>query len=207
MVTSSSQNRTECTLGSSFGGFKPLYLHVLYSGVAETNTFGITFTLTVSDISPSEGSQAGGTEVAITGTGFYHNNSDSGSLSVNEAVSAYLSNITECSNGWRNEVLIGGVPCTVISSTATSLIIITPEEPSNYPTYDLEVSIVCADNLTISSSAILQDAFSYNSTLTSAVLSITPAFGAVQGGETVVISGRGFSRSSQVFVSATTQSP
>lgn len=208
VVTSSSQSRIECTLGTGFGGSKPLYLRVLYSGVAETNALSVTFALTVTGVSPSEGSQAGGTEVTITGAGFYHvpsNNSDGGSLPASEAVSASLSNVTECSSGWRNEVLLGGVPCTVINSTATSLTIITPEEPSpSSPAYDLEVSIVCPDNLMISSDATLQDAFSYNSSLTSTVLSITPTSGTVQGGETVVISGTGFSRSSEVFVSAIT---
>lgn len=204
VVVSSSQTSIECTLGRGYGGLKPLYLHVLYSGVAETNTLGITFPLSLSGISPSEGSQVGGTEVIITGAGFYHSqDTDSNSVPfpASEAVADYLSD-TECPGGWSNQVSIGGAPCTIVNSTATSLTVITPKQPTPpLPSYDLEVTIVCLDNLTVSAIAVLQDIFSYNSSLTSTVLDITPASGTILGGETVVISGMGFSLSSKVLVS------
>ena len=193
-VVSSSLSSIECVLGSGFGGFKPLYLRVLYSGLAETNSLGLHFLLSISSISPSEGSQAGSTEVTIIGDGFHHLDGSGGSSLNTEAL---------CSGGWRNEVLIGGVSCTVINSTARLLTILTPRQPSlSNHTYNVEVSILCPDNLTVSSSVVLQDAFFYNLNLTSIVLSITPSSGTVLGGETVAISGRGFSGFSRVFVSA-----
>lgn len=195
-VTSSTSTVIECTLqGDSFGGFKPLHLHVLFSGMAETSLLGITLVLSVSGISPSEGSGAGGTLVTITGSGFYHAPSIDTTLPAN----------SKCVSGWRNEVLIGDDPCVVVNSTAISLVVLTPKESvPNYSTYDLMVSVVCADNLTLGSSDVLSSAYSYNLTLTPSVLSISPASGGIQGGETVTISGSGFSLSTtqnQVFVS------
>lgn len=213
-VVSSTPTAIECVLGRGFAGFKGLYLHVLYSGVAETGAFGITFNLVLTGISPPQGSQAGGTEVTISGEGFYYelHSSDGTSDSVSatrEAVSSYLrvSDATDCPSGWENVVLLGGNPCTLIQSTMTSLTVITPPETAGglSPSHDLEVTVSCPDHLNISLSTTMQDAYTYNSALTPTVATITPTAGTIQGGQEVNITGSGFSTSSeenQVLVSS-----
>ena len=197
-VMSSSATSIGCQLGSGFAGFKGLYLHVFNSGVAETGALGITYNLALNEISPSSGSQMGGTEVTIAGSGFYEQpSSDAGSapMSFSQEVAASLNN-DACPSGWRNQVSIGDRPCTVVHSGSTSLTVITPAElapGSGSPAYDLEVSVVCPDNSNISSTALLSGAFTYDPVSTPSLLTIAPSTGAVQGGQIVTISGQGFS--------------
>lgn len=208
-VVSSTRISIECMLGSSFAWFKGLYLHVLYSGEAETSGFGINYDLTLNSINPRQGSQMGGTQATITGSGFYHapfsSSNESCLSSACGVVWNYFSGSSVCPRGWKNEVLIGGSPCVVIDSTNTTLTIITPAEPNtNSSDYDLEVLVVCPDNRNLSSSATLPTAYTYDSALTPALFNVTPTSGTVQGGQIVTISGESFSLSSaenQVFVS------
>lgn len=188
-VLSSTTTSIECRLGSGFAGFKVLYLHVLYSGVAETNALGLTYNLVLNGISPSQGSQTGGTEVTITGSGFYHE-TDRHEPPLYARVMSM-----ECVSGWRNEASIGGRPCAVIQSEGASLTVKTPAEVagSAVSTYDVEVLVVCPDNGSTSASAILSGVFTYNSAFTPLLFNITPSVGAIQGGQTVTISGEGFS--------------
>jgi hypothetical protein len=192
MVLSSTRSSIECRLGTGFAGFKVLYLHVMYSGIAETNALGLTYELVLNEISRAQGSQAGGTEITITGSGFYHKTSRN-----DRELPSHVGGMpTECAGGWKNEASIGGRPCTVIRSDTTSLTVYTPAEDtsSTGSVYDLEVSIVCPDDANIlRTSAILNGAFTYNSVLTPSLLEITPSDGAVHGGETVTIRGQGFS--------------
>lgn len=188
-VLSSSTTRIVCRLGSGFAGFKGVYLHVLYSGVAETNAVGLTYDLMLDSLTPSRGSQTGDTQVTITGSGFYHETDQY------EAPPPYVDDVaTECASGWRNEVLIGGRPCIVVRSEGMSLTVKTPAEAtgSNDPAYDLEVAVLCPDANT-SIRALLQDVFTYDSDLTPSLFNVTPSIGTIQGGQTVTISGEGFS--------------
>lgn len=188
-VLSSTTTSIECRLGSGFAGFKGLYLHVLHAGVAEANALGLTYNLVLNEISPSQGSQTGGTEVTITGSGFYQDTD-------RREPPSYASDMsTDCVSGWRNEVSIGGRPCTVIQFEGTSLTVKTPAQIAGgaVSTYDLEVSVVCPDNASISITALLTDIFTYNSAFTPSVFNIMPSAGAIQGGQTVTISGEGFS--------------
>ena len=205
-TVSSTTTSINCTLGSSFAGFKGLHLHVLQSGVAETNGLGIIYDLSILSINPLQGSDTGGTQVNITGTGFYDNQNDQ---SYNDdAVPYYLqdgaSDVAECPSAWRNLVSIGGQPCAVVDSTATSLTITTPETPTGDVTFDLEVCVVCPDNATISLCSLLPDAFTYNSTSAPSLFNVTPSTGTIQGGQIVTITGDGFSTANddnKVFVS------
>ncbi len=199
-VMSSTSTTIECTLSSGFAGFRRLYLHVLYSGVAEVRgTLGTTYSLTVSSVDPARGSGAGGTVVIVTGSGFYHTQPGRDRpISQLEGEGLYPNGGTtfECPNNWRNEVLVGGTLCTVIDSTSTTLTVTVPAEASgSFSTYDLEVSIVCPDRLNISQSTTLSDAYTYDASLTPVVLSVSPNSSSIQGGQTVTISGDGFASS------------
>lgn len=205
-VIASTTTSIECRLGSSqigFAGFKSLYLHVLYSGVAETNSLGVTCNIVLNRISPSRGSQTGRTEIIIIGSGFYHGTGSDDSLSL----PPYVGHVTTgCVSGWRNEVLIGGRPCSVVRSTRISLTVKTPAEVAgSVSPHDLEVRVVCPDNTNISTSAVLPDAFTYDPIFTPSLRTVTPSVGAIQGGQTATINGEGFSLYSlenEVFVSA-----
>ena len=210
-TVSSTTTSINCRLGSSFAGFKGLHLHVLQSGVAETNGLGITYDLSILSINPLQGSDAGETQVNITGTGFYDQQDDKSTSDDdddNDTVPYYLqdggNDDTECPSAWRNLVSIGGQPCAVVDSTATSLTITTPETPGGDVTFDLEVCVVCPDNVTLSLCSLLMDAFTYDSTLAPSLFDVTPTFGTIQGGQTVTITGDGFSTTNEdnkVFVS------
>lgn len=205
---SSTTTTIDCRLGSSFAGFKGLRLHVLQSGVAETIGLGMTYDLSIHSINPLQGGDTGGTQVSITGAGFYEHQNDYSPSDDDNAVPYYLQDgangVAECPSAWRNQVSIGGQPCAVMDSTATSLTITTPETPGGGVTFDLEVCVMCPDDATISFCSLLTDAFTYDSTLVPSFSDITPSFGTIQGGLTVTITGDGFSTTSNdnyVFVS------
>lgn len=213
-VLSSTATRIQCRLGSGFAGFKGLYLHVLYSGVAETNASGLTYGLVLNTITPSQGSQTGGTEVTITGSGFYHEASNSmgsrsSQSSPSEMTSSYLHRVAGCPSGWRNQVTLGGSRCTVIHSESMSLVVRTPAEivGRGSSLYDLEVSVLCPDDVSIPSTALLPSVFTYDPTYTPSVSTVSPSYGVTQGGQEVTISGDGFSTNTQeneVLVSVVT---
>lgn len=204
-VTSCTTSSIECILGQHFAGFKPLYLHVLYSGVAETNDIGIEYDLTLNNIAPSRGSQGGSTEILITGTGFYHTRNES----MSEMPLSFGDDATPpCGSGWRNQVRIGGNPCVLVQSTSATLTVMTPANTGISLTYDLEVSVFCADNPNNSLSVVLPDAYTYDAALTPSVTSVTPTSGSLQGGTIVTITGVEFSPSvdnNQILVSASGQ--
>ncbi len=200
-VTSSTTNMIECTLSAGYAGLKELYLHVMYSGVAETNGMSITYALSLDSIHPSEGSQEGRTEVTIVGSGFYYSQEESNietvmRSTIEEVLSIFISNITECPSGWINQVLIGGNPCDVVNSTGTILNIITPATTSSMPINDLEFIVVCPDDPNhLRWSAVLPNAYTYSSALTPSILNLLPTSGSILGGLTVTITGTGFSTS------------
>lgn len=208
-VSSSADSVIECVLGTGFAGYKSLYLHVMYSGVANTESAGVEFEVVVDGISPSMGSEAGGTEAVVTGSGFYYHQEDDGravssSPSLLEEVSSHFRDAPECSSGWINQVLIGGNLCTVVNSTNASLTVKTPEDTGNNSVYDIEVRVLCRDSPNNVSRSLLRGAFRYEASSTPHVLSVSPTSGPIQGGETVTINGTSFSNSileNQVLVS------
>ena len=196
-VTSSSSVMIECTLGQGTAGTKPLYLHVLSTGVAESEGVQLRYQVEIHSISVTEGSEAGGTEIVIMGTGFVPQpeSSDSIPADTNSALD-YANTLVDsgCSSRERNVVLIGDNGCTIFNSTYTSISCITPENTGLGTTYNVMVTILCEDNpADMSYTDTLTNGYTYNTALTPNVTSVTPDQGSVSGGERVTISGSGFS--------------
>ena len=199
-VTSSSSNTISCVLREGFGGYHELYIHVTSVGVANTEGNGISYEVSVDSIDISSGSQAGGTEITISGSGFYSEDSVPGSTSLTEVYAQpFLASV--CQNGWANVVTIGNNSCAITDSTLTTISCLTPEETGGDTTYNIIVSVGCHDSQSGFISATITNGFTYDTLLTPYVTGVSPAEGGVHGGESVVISGSGFGTdSTQVSV-------
>jgi len=202
-VTASSVTSVACTLGQGFAGLKQLYLHVLHSGVARVDGMTVSYQLQLTDVAPRSGSQGGGTELTITGSGFYYPEVDQrpaiypGNLGGGDGTgSLVVPPPSECTRGWRNRVLLGGAECEVVSSSATSLTVRTPAEASvtAAAVHDIQVSVDCqSDGSRSSQMAVLTGVFTYDGTLTPTATAVSPATGSIAGGLLVTVSGTGFS--------------
>ena len=171
MVTSALDDMIECTLGTGFGGTKALYVHILSSGVASTEGIELQYDVAVDSVDPSRGSHAGGTEITITGIGF----------------------LAEQNNGFcTQQVLVGENECSVTSTSYTSITCITPENTEANVLYSVSVTVSCTDDPT-GSSDMAVDAFTYDSLLTPVLDDVSPSEGSSSGGESITISGSGFS--------------
>ncbi len=203
-VTASSESSLTCTLGSSFAGSKTLHLHVLYSGEARTNGATIDYLVTLVGVAPMSGSVEGGTELVVSGTGFYFPNAEqrdtsspfflsSGGIN-GVGVAPFAVPESSCTGGWRNEVLLGGSPCLIVSSTNSSVTVLTPAEPNMGTSHDVQVTVVCDSDASKSSMpSTLSGAFTYSNLLTPSVTMVMPTTGSIVGGEMVTVTGTGFS--------------
>ena len=192
-VTSSSSVMIECTLSQGTAGTKSLYLHVLSTGVAESEGIELWHQVEIHSISVTEGSDAGGTEIVIMGTGFVpqSESNDPTPVDTNPAVDYTNTLVTSgCSNRESNIVLIGDNECTIFNSTYTTISCITPENTGLETTYNVTVTVLCED---MSYTDTLTNGYTYNAALTPNVTSVTPEQGSVFGGEMITISGSGFS--------------
>lgn len=190
-VTTSTSTTISCVLGEGYGGTKQLYLHVTSVGVADSNSHGILYNVAAISVDTASGSQAGGTMIVISGSGYFTDNFESSSAeSFNEE---YAKNLQSSRNACQlgNIVTIGDNACEVISSTPETVTCITPEETGSSSTYDIIVSVGCLDDPTTHMSNTLLNAFTYDVSITPSVTAVNPSEGVVHGGETVVISGIG----------------
>ena len=198
-VTSSREEEIQCTLSESFAGSKPLYLHVSSRGVANTSRIVLDYSLELESISPIEGSTAGGTEVTINGCGFYDSETDD-AINVDTVFQQQFAvfrddtlTAKDCLSGWQNIVTLGGNVCEVVESTLTTLTILTPAEMTNESAYDVTVEVHCPDRPQDSRSQTLVGSYVYNTALTPTLTSIHPTEGTIHGGDTITLSGSGFS--------------
>ena len=200
-VTSSSGELIECTLGVGVAGNHTLHLHVLSSGVAETDGIKLQYQVEVRSVSVNEGSDAGGTEIVIMGTGFVPQSvpqsDSSSSISDNVALALDYANTfleDSCNSGHSNVVRIGDNECTISDSTYTTVTCATPENTGPGTTYDVTVIVLCNDDpADTSHMGVLSNGYTYSSALTPEVTSVVPDQGSAVGGETITITGSGFS--------------
>ena len=159
------------------------------------------YSVAVETVMPLEGSQAGGTEITITGTGFAptsESNSvewDYGNSILSRAYQRALgSHDNECSEGWESVVTVGGWECDIITASHMTITCITPANQNAGITdmYDLVVTVRCKDGSMITSQTYATQ-FSYSDVLTPTLSGVTPTEGSVHGGNVVTITGTGFS--------------
>ena len=196
LVTFSTNTVVHCTLSSSYAGSKPLHLHVSSTGIANTSSIVLDYSLELQSVTPSRGSIAGGTQLTITGHGFYDSSLD-GLVNTNtgsEQLAAHHSNEEECCNRCWNIVTMGDSICDIIQSSRTTLTILTPIE-INASVYDMSVTVVCSNGSQASSrvSQTLAGAYTYDMALTPLLSGVQPSEGTIQGGEMITLFGSSFS--------------
>ena len=176
--------------------------------VIDDTVVPLEYTVTVDTVTPGEGSQEGGTEITITGTGFAPTSPHSVEWShENEIVwdayqRALVANGDGCSGEWRNVVTLGGSECDVISADHMTIKCITPanQNPGATDTYDVTVEVICSDVGSTPASGVATGGFTYSDILTPEVTGVTPDQGSIHGGESITIDGTGFSEESSVKV-------
>ncbi|XP_077992871.1 fibrocystin-L-like [Glandiceps talaboti] len=162
-VSSASTTSIDCDLGEHSAGTFDVVVHVSGKGLA-TSSSTFEYQLTLTAVSPTQCSFGGGRDVTITGDGFDSVNS---------------------------EVTICGNECVIYNATATEIICEAPANDnlaSGTETCDVIVSISTSDATATSSSA-----FTYQSSMTSVITSVSPTRGGTGGGTIVTITGTGFS--------------
>ncbi|KAL3885610.1 hypothetical protein ACJMK2_025660 [Sinanodonta woodiana] len=161
-VTLSNPTSIICTLGVHGSGRYPVVVLVAEKGSSNTNV-EFSYKLSITAISPSIGSIAGGQTVTISGQGFDQN----------------ATSVTICGN-----------VCNVIGTalqSATTFICFTPPADITVGTQSCNV-VASASNLVVT----LSNGYTYDASLTPSILTVSPARGGTAGGTTVTISGSGF---------------
>ena len=201
-VDSVSDLSVQCVLGSGAAGAKQLFLQVAggEGGVAEVDATAeqLNYGIVIEAVEPAEGSQAGGTEITISGKGFW-SDSGTGEWSPEDPTLAAAYHIAlvahddGCSAGWENEVTVDWVECDIISSSHMTITCITPANPSPgvMDIHDIMVKVRCRDGSS-ETTQTLPAGFTFSPALTPAVMAISPEQGSVYGGDTVTITGSGF---------------
>ena len=159
------------------------------------------YTVTVDTVLPGEGSQVGGTEITITGIGFALTSYDfdewnpGNEILLDAYQRAVVANGDGCSGEWRNVVALGGIECVIITADHMTITCITPanQNPGTTDTYDVTVGVVCSDVGSTPASGVAAGGFTYSNLLTPEVTEVTPHQGSIHGGNSITITGTGFS--------------
>ncbi|XP_021354106.1 fibrocystin-L-like [Mizuhopecten yessoensis] len=111
-------------------------------------------------------------------------------------------NLTVNGYGYRNDatVAVGGQDCPVISRSTDQLVCVIPPKTSAGA-----VPVVVA--MTGIASSTASSSFTYDSSITAQVTSITPTTSGVKGGATITILGSGFGSSGTLIIGGTTVTP
>ena len=182
----------QCTLGSGRAGAKPLYLHVLTAGVAETGNITLNIQVTITGVAPTMSGLQGGVDVTISGSGFATSEDPQQGSNLGYTYSQYKVYSNSNCSLWENKVTIDGQDCVVKTSSATELVCVAPVGTAGAK--DVLVTVRCTDaGSTAETSQTLSAGFTYDATFTPTVTAINPTQGSGRGGETVTITGTGFS--------------
>ena len=166
--------------------------------VAEDSVTPLEYSVVIETVTPSEGSQKGGTEITISGMGFSLTVFDSDSMEWDNEIlldayeRALVAHGDGCSEGWESVVMVGGSECDIITVNHMTITCITPanQNPGITDIYDVMVQVGCGS---VSLSASISGGFTYSDDLTPEVTGITPDQGSIYGGTSVTITGTGFS--------------
>ena len=179
-VTSSNATVITCTLGAGQVGQKPLYIEVLNYGIATIPShLYINYTMNLSHVMPSMGSVAGGTVITITGDGLLEGTN-----------TCPMTNATMLCSDWIISVDVDGQSCSVISTDATGITCRTPN--GTVGVANVTVTATCCQDNSLQFTDTIVGGFTYNSSVTATVTSITPSSGSAAGGDLVTITGLGF---------------
>lgn len=198
-VTSCDSTYINCTLGYGQGGNnKPLWVHVLPVGVADTNELSLQYGITVESVSPSSSGLGGGVEAVITGSGFTTVLNDRSHIGY--TYSPYQTLLSYDCLSWKNRVSFGSVQATILSITSNSIHCMIPPSDSNGSRLII-VEVYCADEESTETYEKSQSGlFTYDDSLSPTVTSISPLDGSGEGGTTVTISGNGFTNDTTIEV-------
>ncbi|KAL6460366.1 hypothetical protein MHYP_G00303320 [Metynnis hypsauchen] len=161
-VSSITETAVQCTVGEHAGGTFPVRLTHQVKGLAQGQS-SFSYELRLTQVSPNEGSYAGGAVVEVQGTGFDPNFS---------------------------KVLICGKECSVRRNASTSTTLYC-EVPSNNGTQAEQACMVMV--LNSYGSANITAGYTYKSSLTPIITNVSPRRGGTAGGTVLTVSGSGFS--------------
>lgn len=179
-ITSSTANMITCTLGVGQVGQKPLSIEVLDYGIATiTNDLYINYTMSLAHVMPTSGSVAGGTIITITGYGF-----------LQDTTSCPTTNNTMLCSDWTISVDINGQSCSILSTNSTDITCRTSMGSAGAA--NVTVTANCCQDNSLQFTDTIVGGFSYNSSVTATVTSISPTTGSAAGGDTVTIMGSRF---------------
>ena len=164
-VTSVTYYIIQCTLGDDYAGPKPLKVTLIPLGVADSHGIVLQYVLNITSVVPNNGSTAGGTTIAITGTGF-----------------APMTTSGICTT----RVFIGALQCDIISTTHSQVTCSTP--PNTAATLNVTVNVTCT-NGTLSS--VLPFGYTYDGDRTPTITKLSPSQGSGAGGDIITIYGSG----------------
>ena len=179
-ITSSTATMITCTLGVGQVGQKPLRIEVFNYGIATvSDDLYINYTMSLAHVMPASGSVAGGTIITISGYGFLQDT----------MTCPMTSNAMLCSD-WIISVDINSQNCSIISINSTDITCRT--SMGSVSTADVTVTATCCQDNSLQFTDTIVGGFSYNSSVTAMVSSITPTSGSAAGGDSVTITGSGF---------------
>lgn len=180
-ITSSTATMITCTLGAGQFGQKPLSIEVLNYGIASiANDLYINYTMSLAHVIPTSGSVAGGSIITITGYGFLQYT----------LASCPMTNTTMLCSDWIISVDINGQNCTILSINSTDITCRTPM--GSVGAANITVTATCCQQPGLQFTDTIIGGFTYNSSVTATVSSISPTSGSSAGGDSVTITGSGF---------------
>uniref|UniRef100_A0AAR2IPV4 Polycystic kidney and hepatic disease 1 (autosomal recessive)-like 1 n=1 Tax=Pygocentrus nattereri TaxID=42514 RepID=A0AAR2IPV4_PYGNA len=161
-VSSVTDTEVRCTAGEHAGGTYPVTMTHQAKGLAQSQSI-FTYELRLTQVSPNEGSYAGGAVVAVQGTGF-------------DPISS--------------KVLICSKECSVRRNASSSTALYC-EVPPNNGTQAEQACMVMV--LNTYASANITNGYTYKSSLTPVITDVSPRRGGTAGGTVLTITGSGFS--------------
>ena len=179
-ITSSTATMITCTLGVGQVGQKPLSIEILNYGIATIpDDLYINYTMSLAHVMPASGSVAGGTIITISGYGF-----------LQDLTTCPVTNPAMLCSDWIITVDLDGNNCSIISINTTEVTCRT--SMGSVGTADVTVTATCCQDNSLQFTDTIIGGFSYNSSVTATVSSVTPTSGSAAGGDSVTITGSGF---------------
>ncbi|XP_036421459.1 fibrocystin-L-like [Colossoma macropomum] len=161
-VSSITDTEVQCTAGEHAGGTYPVTVTHQVKGLAQSQS-SFTYELQLTQVSPNEGSYAGGAVVAVQGTGF---------------------------DPYSSKVLICSKECSVRRNVSSSTTLYCEVPPNNGTQAEQACTVMVLNTY---ASANNTNGYTYKSSLTPIITDVSPRRGGTAGGTVLTITGSGFS--------------